>query len=150
MLGMLVEPLGNKIVGLLKINTENFGYHLWQMIRTTGFVLIGMLIFRTDSLQTAYQMFVSMITVKNMEMIFNGKLYNIGFTTPDFIVLMIGITMLFTVGLLQERGDHIREKVSKQNMIFRWGLCYIIIFAVILLGIYGPGYNISDFIYGQF
>lgn len=149
-LGMLLEPLGNKIVKIFKINTKAFGYRLWQMIRTTGFVLIGMLIFRAHRLKIAWQMFSSIFTVKNMEMLFNGKLYNIGFTTPDFIVLIIGIIMLFIVGLLQERGYHIREKISKQNVIFRWSLYYIAIFGIMILGIYGPGYNVSDFIYGQF
>ena len=147
---MLLEPLGNKIIELLKIKKENFGYRLWQMIRTTGFVLIGMLIFRADSLKKAFQMFLSIFTVENMSMIFNGKLYNIGFETADFIVLIIGIIMIFVVGLLQEKGYHLREKISKQNLIFRWSLYYIMIFAIVLLGIYGPGYKVSDFIYGQF
>lgn len=149
-IGMLLEPLGNKIVEILKIKREAFGYRLWQMIRTTGFVLIGMLIFRAHRLKTAFQMFLSMFTVENISMLFNGKLYNIGFETADFIVLIIGIVMMFVVGLLQEKGYHLREKISKQNLIFRWSLCYIIIFAIMILGIYGPGYKVSDFIYGQF
>lgn len=150
LIGMLLEPLGNKIVKWLKINRETFGYRLWQMIRTTSFVLIGMLIFRAHRLKTALQMFLSMFTIQNIGMLFNGKLYHIGFETADFIILIIGIITMFVIGLLQERGYHIREKISKQNIIFRWGICYIVIFAIIILGIYGPGYNVSDFIYGQF
>ena len=83
-------------------------------------------------------------------MIFDGRLYNIGFTGADFIVLIIGMIIMFVVSLLQEKGYNIRETISKQNIPFRWCLYYMIIFAIILFGIYGPGYNVSDFIYGQF
>lgn len=54
------------------------------------------------------------------------------------------------VSLLQEKGIHLREKISKQNLIFRWLLYYGIFFAIVILGIYGKGYNVSSFIYGQF
>ena len=58
--------------------------------------------------------------------------------------------MMFIVGLLQEKGYSIREKISKQNIVFRWTLYYGIIFSIIIFGIYGKGYSASNFIYGQF
>ena len=149
-LGMLLEPLGDKIVQIFKINRETFSYKLWQMSRTTVFVFIGMLIFRSRGIMKAWKMFCSMFTVENLAMLFDGRLYKIGFQTGDFIVLIVGILTLFVVGLLQEKGYNLREKISKQNLVFRWGLYYIAIFAIILLGVYGPGYVASDFIYGQF
>lgn len=149
-LGMLFEPLGDKIIKTFKIDKECFGYRLWQMLRTTAFVLFGMLIFRATSLENANQMFMSMFTSQNMGMIFDGRLYNIGFTGADFIVLIIGMIIMFVVSLLQEKEYNIRKTISKQNIPFRWCLYYMIIFAIILFGIYGPGYNVSDFIYGQF
>ena len=149
-LGMLFEPLGDKIIKTFKIDKECFGYRLWQMLRTTAFVLFGMLIFRATSLTDANQMFMSMFTSQNMGMIFDGRLYNIGFAGADFVVLIIGMVIMFVVSLLQEKGYNIRKTISKQNIPFRWCLYYMIIFAIILFGIYGPGYNVSDFIYGQF
>lgn len=149
-LGMLFEPLWNKIIQLLKVNTKAFSYRLWQMIRTTGFVLIGMMIFRSHSLQDAWNMFLSIFTFKGIGSLFNGKLFSIGCIPQDFVVLIIGVVIMFIVSLLQEKGYCIREKISKQNLPFRWMLYYGIIFAILILGIYGPGYAASDFIYGQF
>ena len=57
---------------------------------------------------------------------------------------------MFVVGLLQERGHNIRKDISKQNLIFRWIIYYLAFFAIVILGVYGPGYAASDFIYGQF
>ena len=101
LLGMLLEPLGDKLVKWLKINRNTFGYSLWQMIRTTGFVLIGMLIFRARRFKVAVKMFLSMFTIKNLEMIFNGKLYCIGLKPADFIVIILGMILIFLVSLLQ-------------------------------------------------
>jgi hypothetical protein len=145
-----LEPLGNKVVKWLKINRNTFGYSLWQILRTTGFVLIGMLIFRARRFKVAVKMFLSMFTIKNLGMIFDGKLYCIGLKPADFIVVILGMLLILVVSLFQEKGFNIREKIEKQNIIFRWLLCYGVLIAIIVLGIYGPGYNASDFIYGQF
>ena len=150
LLGMLLEPLGDKIVKWFKINRKTFGYSLWQILRTSGFVLIGMLIFRAKRFKIAVEMFKSMFTIRNLEMIFNGKLYSIGLKPADFVVLVIGILLMFVVSIYQEKGYKIREKIEKQNIVFRWVLYYGCLIAIIVLGIYGPGYNASDFIYGQF
>ena len=148
--GMLLEPLGDKIIKTLKLKKEVFSYRLWQMVRTTGFVLIGMLIFRAEQLKDAFTMFTNIFTTKNLEMVLNGKLYNIGFKPADFVVVLIGLLILFVVGILQEKGHKLRDDISKQNIIFRWILYYGVIFAILIFGIYGPGYQLSDFIYGQF
>lgn len=149
-LGMLLEPLGNKIIKLFKINRETFSYRLWQMIRTTTFVVFGMFLFRSQSLQNFADMFKTMLTRKNLEMLSNGKIFTIGLQQSDFLIIVIGTIIMFVVGLLQERGMKIREEISKQNLVFRWILYYMVIFAIIIFGIYGPGYVASDFIYGQF
>ena len=150
LIGMLLEPLGNKLIKTFKINTKCFSYKIWQMLRTTGFVLIGMMIFRSRTLQDAWNMFVSIFTFKDIGMLFQGTLFQIGLKTADFIVIIVGVVIMFVVSLWQEKGYHIREKIAKQNLPFRWILYYGIIFAILIFGIYGPGYVASDFIYGQF
>ena len=80
----------------------------------------------------------------------NEQLFNLGLTKGDFIVVIIGIVMMLVVGIIQERGKNIREEISKKPIIIRWALYYIMIFAIVIFGIYGPGYAASSFIYGQF
>ena len=109
-----------------------------------------MLIFRSNSLHTAWHIFKNIFTTTNIDLLFNGKMFNIGFTYADFNILVISTTIMLVVSILQERGNKIREELSKQNLPFRWILYYSIIFAIIIFGIYGPGYVASDFIYGQF
>ena len=150
MIGMLFEPVFKIIINKLKINVNSFSYRLWQMIRTTIIVLGGMLIFRASRLKVAWEIFKSIFTFENIGKLFNGDLFRIGITSGDFIIVVIGVVIMFVVSLLQEKGINIREKISRQNVIFRWILYYGIIFTIIIFGIYGPGYDASSFIYGQF
>ena len=149
-IGMVLEPLFNKIITWFKINKETFSYRLWQMLRTTTVVIFGMMLFRAHRLKEFIEMFKLTFTTKNLELLSNGQLFKIGFKPSDFNILIIGVIIMFIVGLLQEKGYNLREKVSKQNIIFRWSLYYIVFFAIVIFGIYGPGYAASDFIYGQF
>lgn len=150
MLGLLFEPVFKKIIEKLKINIESKWYKLMQIIRTNIFVLIGMLIFRAHSLTTAFEMFKSIFNMSNINMILNRKLFHIGITTKDFVVIGISVIILLIVGILQEKGICIREKISKKNVVIRWILYYGIIFVIAIFGIYGPGYAATNFIYGQF
>ncbi len=151
MLGKIFEPLGKKIIKLLKINTNAWSYKIWQIIRTCIFVCFGMLIFRADTLNIAKEMFVSIFKVRNLELIFNGKGFLLGgMTIQDIVVLIIATIILFITSIYREKGKCIRDDLAKQNLIFRWIVLYGIIFAIIIFGIYGRGYNVQSFIYGQF
>lgn len=150
MLGMLFEPIFQWIINKLKIRTEAWWYKGIQIIRTTTFVLIGMLIFRSHRLLDAWRMFCSIFNMSNINMLFNSELWNISICYQDFIVIGIGILIMLIVGILQEKGWNLREKISKQNIIIRWSIYYVTFFAIIIFGIYGPGYVATNFIYGQF
>ena len=109
-----------------------------------------MLIFRSHRLLSAWQMFKSIFNFTSIKTMWNEQLFNLGLTKGDFIVVIIGIVMMLVVGIIQERGKNIREEISKKPIIIRWALYYIMIFAIVIFGIYGPGYAASSFIYGQF
>ena len=151
MLGKLLEPLGNKVISVFKINTKAWSYRFWQMIRTGGLVCIGMTIFRAPDLQTAFTMLKSALHPHNLERIFNGQAFLLGGMKPeDITILIISMMILLGVSLYQEKGKSVRNWLKEQNLLFRWLVLYVMIFAIILFGIYGQGYNVQSFIYGQF
>jgi hypothetical protein len=65
-------------------------------------------------------------------------------------ILVISLIILFVIEILQEKGINIRLSIAKQDFIFRWSLFLTLIFAIIIFGIYGIGYNSNDFIYMGF
>lgn len=151
MLGKIFAPVGEKIIKTLKIKTEVFSYKLWQILRTTGFVCIGMLIFRADNLKVAFNMFKLIFKVNHLERIFNGEAFLLGgLKVQDIIILMVSSLIMLYISIKQEKGIKIRETLAKQNILFRWIILYGIIFSIIIFGIYGEGYNVQSFIYGAF
>lgn len=151
MLGKLLEPLGNKVIAICKMNTKAWSYRFWQMLRTGGLVCIGMTIFRAENLQTAFAMLKSMVHPHNLEKIFNGQAFLLGgIKKEDITILMISLMVFLGVSIYQEKKKSVRNWLKEQNLVFRWIVFYTLLFAIILFGVYGPGYNVQSFIYGQF
>ena len=110
-----------------------------------------MLIFRADTLRASVDMFKSIPKIHDIEMMFNGKMWSLGgMTSGDWKVLIIATLVFVTVSVLQEHGKKIRETLNKQNIIFKWVVLIALIVSIIVFGIYGEGYNVQSFIYGQF
>ena len=42
------------------------------------------------------------------------------------------------------------NKIAEKKVVVRWAIYYILIFSILIFGIYGKGYNASSFIYGNF
>ena len=52
--------------------------------------------------------------------------------------------------VLHEKGYAIFLAMSRQTVLFRWSLYLGLIWSVIMFGIYGIGYDSSQFIYFRF
>ena len=80
----------------------------------------------------------------------NGQIYEYGVSEKGMTVVIFGILVLLVVGILRERGMKIRETVAQQGIILRWTLYLLLLAVVLIFGVYGPSYDASAFIYGQF
>ncbi len=78
------------------------------------------------------------------------SLYEIGLDRGNWFMLCLGITILFIVDLIHERKQSVFYLISQQTIWFRWTLYLGLIWCVIMFGIYGVGYDASQFIYFQF
>ena len=144
MMGVLFKPLFDKLIQVLKINTGVFSYKFFLIIRTIIIVCFGMLMFRCDNLSQFCDLVVSIPKISAV------KIFDLGLTMGDFIIISLGVITLFGVGLAREFGIDVRSKLEEQNLIFRWMVYLIIIFTILIFGIYGRGYEVSNFIYGGF
>lgn len=141
MIGILLEPVFKKIISIFKINTEVWSYKFFQALRTILIVCFGMFLFRVDGFKQMGLMIHSKAT---------ASLFSLGLKKLDFALLMVGILVMLVVGVMQEFNINIRKELQKQNLLFKWLIYYIMIFSVIIFGIYGKGYDAASFIYGGF
>ncbi len=145
-------PVYNFLIKKLHINTETFSYKVFQILRTTALLFISRIVVKAPSLRDAGLMIKAMFTSVDFDFLLglDGEIYKLGVDHKNMSVLIFSILILLVVGVLQENGMKIRETLSKQNIIFRWALVLVFIAFILIFGIYGPDFNSSSFIYGNF
>ena len=69
----------------------------------------------------------------------------------EWIILACAVIVVILSGLVKY-NLHLRidEYLGKTNIVFRWLVLFVLLFAIIIVGIYGPAYDASAFIYFQF
>lgn len=148
-LGELLTPVFTFIVKVFHINTDCFSYRMFLRIRTFILFMFGLSFFRAKTLKDGFDMWKSAFSLFNPWIFFDKSLYNLGVDKDEFIILIIGLIVVFIVSFVKQKGD-VRDIIAKQNFVFR-----ILIFAVLLVvtiawGYYGTGFEASNFIYGRF
>ena len=72
------------------------------------------------------------------------------FDQSDWVVIGSFVLFLFIIGIIQERGINIREKINSRSLWFRLAVYYVFIMIMIIFGAYGLGYSTLDPIYANF
>lgn len=120
-----------------------------RILRTFFLVCIGDLFFRAASVGDAFAMLKSAVGVWNPQILWDGSLLQLGLDGIETAVAVLALLLLWAVSLKQ-RKEPVRESIAKKALFLRWILWYALLFAVILLGYYGPGYSAAEFIYQGF
>ena len=75
---------------------------------------------------------------------------NYGFKCADFIVIIGYSVILLIVGIYKEKNGSLYDKISKSHVLVQYLVWALLMLGVAVLGLYGPGYDASSFIYGEF
>ena len=151
MLSILLQPVFDIILEKLHINPKAVWYSVFQMLRTFIIVLVGYVFDVAPGINEAMNTFRLILTNQSFTQA-RAQISELGLGKKDFIVIIVGIIIIFTASVIQERNPSttIREMLDKKPFILRFSLIFLGIMAVIVYGIYGSGYNPADFVYMQF
>ena len=120
-----------------------------RIVRTFLLANIGFVFFRADSAVAACRMLASAVRIGNIGMLFDDSLFSLGLDFIEFTIAVVSLFILLMVSVLQQK-EAMRERIARKNIVVRWGIWYALLFYVILLGYYGPGYSAAEFIYQGF
>ena len=148
--GNIIEPFAVRITDKLHINRSGFPYRCMQMIRTSVLVCIGELFFRAHGLKAGLTMFKKFFTDFSLASVADRSILKLGMDKYDFIIVFISLIGIFFVSVLQEKNISLREKISRKNIVIRFGVYYALILFVVIFGAYGRGYVPVDPIYAGF
>jgi D-alanyl-lipoteichoic acid acyltransferase DltB (MBOAT superfamily) len=147
----ILEPLCKKVTAALHIRTDCFSWHFFQSVRTFFFVAVGNMFFRLDSLKMTFRVLKRAVTVWNPWILFDGSLLRFGLDETQYHFLLFCILILLVVSAVEEQyGKNFRELLAAQNLVFRWGVVFLLLFTCMMFGLYGEGFDVSAFIYAGF
>lgn len=122
------------------------------MLRTFVVVLIGYYFDIADGFRAAMGMMAKSVTDLHLSQLRpSAVLEALPLTKYDWAVLLFGTIVIFVASVIQERSQRtIREMLDEKCLALRWVVLLGGIFAVVLMGVYGPGVQASEFVYMQF
>ena len=148
-LGLLLEPQLKAAVEKLHINAESRMWKVFQMLRTLMIVTIGRMFPKAASFTVALSMYTS-IFKGNGGVPFSEQILQLGLTGIDYCILLGACAVWFVISFYQEKGIKIRDALAEMNIVLRWVILILGVTAVLVAGIYGPGYDAAAFIYRGF
>lgn len=145
-----------KLNDKLHFKTDTFSFHLFQSVRTICLMLIIWLFALAPSFIQSGEIFAHLISIPSLQacksFIFDVVLGDLSRRqiASKYVVLIISMFCVTLVDYLKYSGINVAERFNKQAFWFRWTILFAMIITVICFGVYGPGYNPADFIYGGF
>lgn len=133
----------------LKIDTDSNYWKKFRVMRTFCIFTVGNLFYSVSGMRKLFTAVKNIFATFNIWVFWDNTLYNYGLDRRNFLVAILSIVLLLWVDKLQQKGS-VREMIEKKPLLVRWLIYYMGIFTLLILGIYGPGYNPSAFIYQNF
>lgn len=147
----------------MHINMEGRFANAVRVIRTFFLVNIGFVFFRADSSFQALRMLREGFRFGGSGIISQGGIFDLGLDWIQWGVTLVSLVILISVSVTQYRGElraeakgeeysrhSIRDSIAGRKLPVRWLIWFALLFYVILLGQYGPGYSAAEFIYQGF
>lgn len=115
------------------------------------FVLVNIawVFFRASSLTQAGAILTKIFTRWDGTSLTLKTIEALGLDTPDLIVGVLAVALLFAVDVLSQKHD-LRAWLMRRALPVQWAVYLGMIVVIAVFGVYGPEYNAAPFIYFQF
>lgn len=117
---------------------------------TFGLVTAAWVFFRADSAGQALSYLGGIAGWFDPWVLTDGTLLTLGLDGWGWFVLFCAVGLVLAVDCLRERGVRLRAVLARQPLAYRWLCYYALLAAVLVFGIWGPGYSAAAFVYFQF
>ena len=132
----------------LHIDEKRTYYTVWKSIKMFFIAVVGRIWTVGGNIQTCLIIWRQIFAEARLWTLFDSSIFTHGLDRKNFYLALLCIAVLWIVDLLHEKQIKIRDVISAQPLVVRWGIYYIAIFSIIIFGIYGPGYDAASFVYG--
>lgn len=140
----LLSPFVEKALEKKNIKSENPVLKTLRIVKTLLFVLVGMMLFRAESVSVFFHMMGAIFT--------SGEPFSMleVMELPDVVVLVLSVLVLLCSAVLKLCHVNLAEKYAKLPGYQRYLVCFSVFCIVTVFGAYGLDYLPPDPIYGGF
>lgn len=118
--------------------------------RCLTFLLVSILwvLFRSENIGQAMELLRGVLI--NANGVSLTEITGHGLNIANLVVLFAAMLVMLAVDMMQYRGANLMDRLFEMKLPMRWMILYALLFSVIVVGVYGPGYDAAKFIYSKF
>ena len=145
----MIKPVYDYLNEKLHVNVKSKGWQLWQIVRTFWLTCVGCIIFRADGLADAWHVFTKSMHIFDLPANYAKEFLMLGIKPEDLYIIPVILIILLVVDIMQECMS-VRSWLENRSVVVRVLIYFVGFLFIIGLGIYGPGFDQSQFVYMQF
>ena len=131
--------------------TNTAGYNVFQMFRT--FWIMGAIrildVYR--DVPVSFRQLGTVFTTGGWGGIFSPEIAALGLSGADYALIGIGALLMLAVSIRAYTSGHfVRDDLFSKSRLLPHVVTIVLLFAVLIFGAYGVGYDANQFIYNQF
>ena len=143
---LLVDPLRKRVMALLHLRDESLLVRGFRLCCTFFLTCMAWVLFRANSLTDALAAYRAIFSIPFAGV--DGTLTALGVSVKTLGMLFLFVAVLVLVDWLLTRMP-LFQKLNK-TVFLRYGVYFLLIVSILLVGSYGQGYDPQDFVYFQF
>ena len=149
--GDILRPYKKRITDFYNVKVNSYGYKFFQIMTTFSFFMFSLVIFRAKTIKDAFYYIQRMFIEFDIWSLSNESIYTLGLDKKEMGILWMGIFILFLVDLYYQRKKAFFDTLIKEQCLaVQYLAVAVILVMVIVFGVYGEGYDATQFIYFQF
>ena len=143
------EPLYAKFHGRFPSLKRTFGYRLFEVARTFWLMSAIRVLDCYRDVPLTFRQVGTIFTQFRPSVLWNGSFLNMGIGAGDWVVVAAGALLMLICSLLGRRKS-VRDRLEAHSPHLAWAGCVALVIATLVFGVYGIGFDATQFIYNQF
>ena len=149
-IGELTLPFRKNVKQLIGMKEGSASERICQTVITFHLVALAWIVFRAGGLATGIDYIRNMLTTFNPWVLVDSTLFRLGLSQNHLVFLVAHIVLLLHIQHRFPRQEDTLRGVLDAHLVLRWIIYLVLIFDVLLFGVYGKGYDMGSFMYGGF
>lgn len=147
--GQMTDPARKWVKKRIGVQEGSVSERIYQTVITFHLVTFAWIFFRSDTLVAGVEYVSNMFSEWNLYALMK-QVYEMGVNANQFLFLLLHLIVFFWVEQRSSGQDRVVDGITNQHIFIRWAVYYLLILDVVLLGVYGTGYDPGGFLYGGF